>query len=98
MTRTPRRYLSRPEVAARIGVKPDTLNRYKLRSLMDRWRDPASAKQYGLTVEQYKTNNVLRVPVTSADVAELAAAMCSPLFAKTTGSQVPVDGGNERVI
>jgi len=24
------RYLSRPEVAARIGVKPDTLNRYKL--------------------------------------------------------------------
>jgi predicted DNA-binding transcriptional regulator AlpA len=24
------RYLSRPEVAARIGVKTDTLNRYKL--------------------------------------------------------------------
>jgi predicted DNA-binding transcriptional regulator AlpA len=24
------RYLSRPEVAERIGVKPDTLNRYKL--------------------------------------------------------------------
>ena len=28
--RPPRRYLSRPEVAARIGVKNDTLNRYKL--------------------------------------------------------------------
>lgn len=28
--RKPRRYLSRPEVAARIGVKPDTLNRYRL--------------------------------------------------------------------
>jgi predicted DNA-binding transcriptional regulator AlpA len=26
----PARYLSRPEVAARIGVKPDTLNRYEL--------------------------------------------------------------------
>jgi predicted DNA-binding transcriptional regulator AlpA len=26
----PVRYLSRPEVAARIGVKPDTLNRYRL--------------------------------------------------------------------
>lgn len=26
----PARYLSRPEVAARIGVKPDTLNRYLL--------------------------------------------------------------------
>ena len=25
-----KRYLSRPEVADRIGVKPDTLNRYKL--------------------------------------------------------------------
>jgi len=24
--------------------------------------------------------------------------MCGPLFAKTTGSQVPVDGGNDRVI
>jgi NAD(P)-dependent dehydrogenase (short-subunit alcohol dehydrogenase family) len=56
------------------------------------------AKNYGLTVEQYKTNNVLRTEVTGADVAELAAAMCSPLFAKTTGSQVPVDGGNDRVI
>lgn len=29
-TPTPVRYLSRPEVAARIGVKPDTMNRYKL--------------------------------------------------------------------
>ena len=36
--------------------------------------------------------------VTSRDVAELAAEMCGPLFAKTTGAQVPVDGGNERVI
>lgn len=26
----PKRYLSRPEVAARIGVQPDTLNRYRL--------------------------------------------------------------------
>jgi hypothetical protein len=24
--------------------------------------------------------------------------MCGPLFAKTTGAQLPVDGGNERVI
>ena len=31
-------------------------------------------------------------------VAELAAEMCSPLFAKTTAAQLPVDGGNERVI
>jgi rhamnose utilization protein RhaD (predicted bifunctional aldolase and dehydrogenase)/NAD(P)-dependent dehydrogenase (short-subunit alcohol dehydrogenase family) len=56
------------------------------------------AKQYGMTVDAYKRNNVLRTEVTSRDVAELAAEMCGPLFAKTTGAQVPVDGGNERVI
>jgi NAD(P)-dependent dehydrogenase (short-subunit alcohol dehydrogenase family) len=56
------------------------------------------AKHYGLSVEQYKTNNVLQIEVTSRDVAELAAEMCGPLFAKTTASQVPVDGGNDRVI
>jgi len=58
----------------------------------------ARARHYGLSVEEYKTNNVLKVEVFSRDVAELAAAMCGPLFAKTTGAQVPIDGGNERVI
>jgi NAD(P)-dependent dehydrogenase (short-subunit alcohol dehydrogenase family) len=56
------------------------------------------AKHYGLSVEGYRTNNVLKVEVTSRDVAELAAEMCGPLFAKTTAAQVPVDGGNDRVI
>lgn len=28
--RTPVRYLSRPEIAERLGLHPDTLNRYKL--------------------------------------------------------------------
>ena len=56
------------------------------------------ARQYAMTVEEYKTNNVLKTKVGSRDVAELAAEMCGPLFAKTTGAQVPVDGGNERVI
>jgi rhamnose utilization protein RhaD (predicted bifunctional aldolase and dehydrogenase)/NAD(P)-dependent dehydrogenase (short-subunit alcohol dehydrogenase family) len=56
------------------------------------------AAQYGMSVEDYKKNNVLKVPVNSADVAEMAAEMCGPLFAKTTGAQVPVDGGNDRVI
>ena len=56
------------------------------------------AKAYNLTVEQYKKNNLLRTEVASRDVAELAAEMCGPLFAKTTAAQVPVDGGNERVV
>jgi NAD(P)-dependent dehydrogenase (short-subunit alcohol dehydrogenase family) len=65
------------------------------------WTDEvlgARAAHYGITVEEYKKGNVLKVDVTSRDVAELAAEMCGPLFAKTTGAQVPVDGGNERVI
>ncbi|MCP5196233.1 MAG: bifunctional aldolase/short-chain dehydrogenase [Gammaproteobacteria bacterium] len=56
------------------------------------------AHHYGLTVDAYKKNNVLRTEITSRDVAELAAEMCGPLFAKTTAAQVPVDGGNDRVI
>jgi rhamnose utilization protein RhaD (predicted bifunctional aldolase and dehydrogenase)/NAD(P)-dependent dehydrogenase (short-subunit alcohol dehydrogenase family) len=56
------------------------------------------ARHYGVSVEDYKTNNVLHVEVTSRDVAELAAELCGPLFAKTTGAQVPIDGGNDRVI
>lgn len=56
------------------------------------------AAHYGLSVEDYKKNNVLKTEVRSADVAELAAEMCGPLFAKTTAAQVPVDGGNDRVI
>jgi rhamnose utilization protein RhaD (predicted bifunctional aldolase and dehydrogenase)/NAD(P)-dependent dehydrogenase (short-subunit alcohol dehydrogenase family) len=65
------------------------------------WTDEvlaARAAHYGLSVEEYKKRNVLGVEVTSRDVAELAAELCGPLFAKTTGAQVPVDGGNERVI
>ena len=65
------------------------------------WTDEvlaARAAAYNLSVEQYKRNNLLQTEVASRDVAELAAEMCGPLFAKTTAAQVPVDGGNERVV
>jgi NAD(P)-dependent dehydrogenase (short-subunit alcohol dehydrogenase family) len=65
------------------------------------WTDEVLASRaaaYKLTVEQYRRNNLLGTEVTSRDVAELAAEMCGPLFAKTTAAQVPVDGGNERVV
>jgi NAD(P)-dependent dehydrogenase (short-subunit alcohol dehydrogenase family) len=65
------------------------------------WTDEvlaARARAYNLSVEQYKRNNLLKTEVASQDVAELAAEMCGPLFAKTTAAQVPVDGGNERVV
>ena len=56
------------------------------------------AASYGLTVAEYKANNVLRAEVTSRHVAQMIAEMCGPTFARTTGAQVPIDGGNERVI
>ncbi|MHB0927142.1 MAG: bifunctional aldolase/short-chain dehydrogenase [Gallionellaceae bacterium] len=56
------------------------------------------AAHYGMSVDDYKRNNVLHEEVTSRDVAELIAEMCGTLFAKITGAQVPIDGGNERVI
>ena len=56
------------------------------------------AEQYGLSVEEYKTNNLLGVEINSLDVSELAAEMCGSIFSKTTAAQIPIDGGNERVI
>ena len=56
------------------------------------------ACEYGCTVEEYKTNNCLKTEVLSKDVATLVCAMVGPAFAKTTGAQVPIDGGNVRVI
>jgi rhamnose utilization protein RhaD (predicted bifunctional aldolase and dehydrogenase)/NAD(P)-dependent dehydrogenase (short-subunit alcohol dehydrogenase family) len=58
----------------------------------------ARAEHYGMSVEQYKRNNLLKVEVTSKDVAELVAAMAGPLFAKTTGAQLAIDGGSDRII
>ena len=51
-----------------------------------------------MTVEEYKQRNLLKTEVKSVDVAQMVAAMASPLFGKTTGAQIPVDGGNQRVI
>ena len=65
------------------------------------WSDEILAERasnYGLTVEEYKTRNLLGIEVESATVAALVASMCGPAFIATTGAQVPVDGGNERVI
>ena len=56
------------------------------------------AKHYGMTVSEYRTNNLLRTSVSSRDVATMVCAMAGPVFGKTTGAQVPVDGGNDRVI
>ena len=56
------------------------------------------AQRYGLTADQYKRRNLLSRDIDSGTVASAVAALCSAAFAATTGAQVPIDGGNERVI
>ena len=57
-----------------------------------------SARRYGLTVEEYKSRNILKTDVKTIEVARMVCAMAGLVFAKTTGAQIPIDGGNERVI
>ncbi len=53
---------------------------------------------YGMDVAQYKTSNLLGLEVRSADVANAIVSLAGAAFSRTTGAQIPVDGGNERVI
>jgi len=57
-----------------------------------------SAKRYGITVEEYKRRNLLGANITSRDVALAVAAFVDGTLSKSTGVQLSVDGGNERVI
>lgn len=57
-----------------------------------------SAERYGLTVEEYKKRNLMKTEIKSADVGRMVATMAGAAFAKTIGAQIPVDGGNDRVI
>jgi len=56
------------------------------------------AAHYGLSVEEYKTSNVLKTEVAAMDVAKAVTVFAGQSLAKTTGAQLPVDGGNDRVI
>lgn len=55
------------------------------------------AARYGLSVEEYRTRNLLGIEVTSALVADAVLAFCTGLPA-TTGAHLSVDGGNDRVV
>jgi rhamnose utilization protein RhaD (predicted bifunctional aldolase and dehydrogenase)/NAD(P)-dependent dehydrogenase (short-subunit alcohol dehydrogenase family) len=56
------------------------------------------ARQYGVDVETYRRRNLLRTEIKSEDVARAVVALCDNTFRVTTGAQIPIDGGNERVI
>lgn len=56
------------------------------------------ADRYGLTVDEYKRRNLLSVEVNSATVAGVVAELLGHRFAATTGAQIPIDGGSDRVV
>ncbi len=65
------------------------------------WTDEAlrnSAARYGMTVEEYKAKNLLHTEIGSADVGSLLSTLASDVFSATTGAQIPIDGGSDRVI
>jgi len=83
-----------------FGVRVNTLHPHAVFDTAI-WTDEVlanRAKAYGMSVEEYKTNNVLKTEIKSDDVAELVCAMAGKPFAKTTGSQVAIDGGSDRII
>jgi rhamnose utilization protein RhaD (predicted bifunctional aldolase and dehydrogenase)/NAD(P)-dependent dehydrogenase (short-subunit alcohol dehydrogenase family) len=53
---------------------------------------------YGMDVATYKRRNLLRIEISSEDVARAVVALCDNTFPATTGAQIPIDGGNERVV
>jgi rhamnose utilization protein RhaD (predicted bifunctional aldolase and dehydrogenase)/NAD(P)-dependent dehydrogenase (short-subunit alcohol dehydrogenase family) len=83
-----------------FGVRVNTLHPHAVFDTAI-WTDEVlenRAKAYNMSVEEYKTNNVLRTEIKSDNVAELVCAMAGKAFAKTTGSQVAIDGGSDRII
>ncbi len=65
------------------------------------WTDEVLTKRaehYGVSVEEYKSKNILKKEVTSSDVATVITLLAANSFSCTTGAQIPVDAGNERVI
>lgn len=76
-------------------VHPDAVFETKL------WTPEAlakSASRYGLSVEEYRNQNVLGLEVRVQDVTNAICLLLGAGFGRTTGAQVPVDGGHLRVI
>jgi rhamnose utilization protein RhaD (predicted bifunctional aldolase and dehydrogenase)/NAD(P)-dependent dehydrogenase (short-subunit alcohol dehydrogenase family) len=65
------------------------------------WNDELLAQRaasYGLTVEQYKRRNLLKMEVTSDIVARGVVQLVGDAFAATTGAQIAMDGGSDRTL
>ncbi len=56
------------------------------------------ARHHGMEVSRYRSGNLLGVEVKSSHVATAIAGLAGTAFSRTTGAQLPVDGGNDRVV
>ncbi len=56
------------------------------------------AAAYGVSVQEYRTRNLLGTEVSSDRVAAAVVELCGERFASTTGAQIPIDGGSDRVV
>jgi len=84
-----------PEGITVNAVHPDAVFDTQL------WTEEAlanSARRYDMSVADYKTRNLLKTEIKSHNVAAAVLAFADGTLAKTTGAQLPVDGGNDRVI
>lgn len=57
-----------------------------------------SANRYGISVEEYKMQNVLGVEIRLEDVTRAICMLLGDSLSRTTGAQIPIDGGHMRVI
>ncbi len=57
-----------------------------------------SAGRYNMSVDEYKKKNLLKREISSKQIGELLSTVASQTFINTTGAQISVDGGNDRVI
>ncbi len=65
------------------------------------WTDDVIAKRaaaYRMTPQEYRRNNLLKTELSTQDVAVGVIALVSGAFRKTTGAQIPVDGGSDRTL
>ena len=56
------------------------------------------ADRYGLSVDEYKRRNLLHIEVTGAGSRAWSPSCAATPSPTTTGAQIPIDGGNDRVL
>lgn len=82
------------------GIRINTIHPHAVfdTGIWDKETLQARAEHYNLSIEEYKTNNILKTEIDSTHVAELVLGLLGPAFCKVTGAQIPIDGGSNRTL